>query len=245
MNKRWRMADSGWRMGQRGRSLTIITARCLLLAALLFTSGCGEGYLAHMIHGPDKVPAAYTLADRPTLIVVDDPAGRFQDPNLPAVVAVNIEFNIKQNKALEAPIVPARELADMQSKLGDEYARLPIDELGRRLGAEQVIYALIDDVTLQSTSGMYRPTALAQVKVIDATTGKRLFPEAPAVIDPNASTRGRNVVAQFRGGTSVGADSQGAAVAMRRELAEMLGRDIARLFFKWKPPEIGSRFEER
>ncbi len=220
-------------------------AALLLLLMLTSLTGCGEGYLAQLIHGPDKVPAAYTLAARPTLIFVEDPAGRFRDPNLPAVVAVNIEHNLKQNKALEASIVPARDVADLQSQLGDQFAKLPIDELGRRLGAEQVIYVLIDDVTLQTMAGVFRPTALAQVKVIDATTGQRLFPEAPAVIDPKTPTRGRSVTSQFRGGTSVGTDSQGMAVALRRQLAELLGRDIARLFYKWTPPEIGSRFEEK
>ena len=222
-----------------------MTRRLALLMALCF-SGCGsEGYLSHLINGPDKVPAVYTLEEQPTLILVDDPADLFNDPNIALTVAINIEFNLNQNKVLVGKTIPAREIANLQAKAGDRFKTMPVDQIGRELGAEQVLYVLIDDITMEQVPGVYRPKATVQVKVIDAAAGRRLFPNPPAPNQPPSDmpVRGHPVVTELHyKGPNQG--SQGALSLLRRQLAEVLGRDIARQFYRWKPPEIGSRFEE-
>lgn len=221
------------------RAILIFIALCLLV-------GCGgEGYFSHLVSGGDKVPALYTLEERPTLILVDDPADRFADPNLPLTVAINIEHHLKQNEVLVDKIIAQRKVADLQAKHGLDFASMPVDRVGRELEAEQVIYVLIDDVALENVPGVFRPKATAQVKVIDVKTGRRLFPNPPAPNQPieTTPTRGHPIVTEM---SYKGSDinSRGTLTQLKRQLAETVGRDAARLFYKWKPPEIGHRFEE-
>lgn len=218
-----------------------------LLSAAVVLCGCDSiiGFPAAAIGGPGKVPAAYTLPDRPTLVLVDDPTARFSDPNLALVVAANVEHHLKFHEVLTAPLVPTSRLADLQAKAGDDYAAMPVDQIGRELGAQQVIYVLIDAVSLQDVPGVYKPSATAQVKVIDTATGRRLFPDPPAPNQPASSTpvRGQPVAVELKyKGADVG--SRGAVERMKRTVAEVLGRDVARLFYKWSPPEPGYRFDE-
>jgi len=233
------MRYDGWRRW-------IPSAWALPVCAVLLTACGGEGYLMHAITGGDKVPAVYELEDRSTLIFVDDPRDVFADPNLALTVAVNIEHHFKRNKVLAGKVVPAARLADLKASRGEQFNRMPIDEVGRELDAEQVLYVLVEEASLEQAPGAFRPTAVVQVKVIDAATGKRMFPNPPAPNAPPATepVRGHVVRTEMRYQQSRITQSAGDLTMMKRQLAEVLGRDVARQFYRWKPPEIGSRFDE-
>lgn len=214
------------------------TAACVLAAAALGSAGCEAiAFLGAM--GGEKVKAQYKLPNRPTLVMVEDPERHLGNPTLNSVAAANAAFHLKQNQALTAPLIDQAELTALEARLGQEYARTPIDQVGRLLGAEQVVHVQVDSVSMQTAPGVYRPTAIVQVKVIDVADGERLFPEAPRFTNPNAPPPGHRVKAQLSV-RSAGTDGRGTTAVLAQSLAEEIGHTVARLFYDHKKPEPGS-----
>lgn len=210
-----------------------LLAPLLLVVLTLASVGCeGPAFLASAFTGDKKkVDAVFTLEDRPTLIVVDDPDRRLGSTTLAGVASANTAFHLKRNDVLTSRIVPERDVSNLAAQLGSEFYKIPIDDLGRRLGAEQVIYASVDSVTLQAAPTLYRPLAVVQVKVIDAAEGRRLFPPPPPIAEPGAPSRGRTIQVELRP-KGVNTESQGTDAMMARQLAERVGLEIAQLFYE-------------
>lgn len=206
-----------------------------LLLALLALAGCEVFSMAAMMAtGGDKIQPIYTLSDRPTAIVVDDPRNVLGGPSLTGVVASNLAHHLKANGAVTAPIVPHAQVAALADRLGSEFALTPIDQIGRLLKAEQVIYLEIEQAALLAAPGAYRPTAVVELKVIDAVKGQRLYPPPPPIDEPGAPSRGRTVSVQMNY-EGVETHSRGADAMITRALAERIGLEIARLFYEHRP----------
>ena len=215
----------------------------LLLAMLLAAAGCEAlGFVASL--GGEKVKAVYELPVRTTLVVVDDPTQQFSSPVLSGVVAYNFNFHLEQNilkpdaKQAKPLVVSQRVLAAIRAELDDEYASTPIDTLGKLAEAEQVIYVLIESAKLQTAPNVYRPTALARVKVIDVAKGTRLFPQPRPFPDPAAPPPGHPVRVQMSASTG-DPNGRGLDAMLAHGLAEQLGQQIAQVFYEHKKPEPG------
>lgn len=203
------------------------------LAAL--AAGCeGPSFLAKTVLGEDKVKPVYTLPDRPTLVMVDDPGQVLANPILAGVIATNVEHHLKDSGAIAAPFVTQARFTSVRDRLDKEYALTPVDQVGRLAGAEQVIWIKIHSAMLQPAPGFYRPTASIELKVLDAVEGKRLFPEPPPIIEPGAPSRGHMMEIGFRY-KGLEAQSPGQDAMLARRLAERVGRDVAQLFFEHRP----------
>lgn len=193
-----------------------------------------------------KVKAIYKLPDRTTLIVVDDPGNLLNDPALTGVVAGGVKLELETNKAFEkGSVVSPTKLAEHLASLGDAAAQTPLDQLGRDLGAEQVIAVHIENAEMGQDPGAYRPTVLTRVKLIDVTTGKRQFPpqDVGAAVDASLAARGYPVKSQlfYRVGSTGTTLDMAKAV---RAIAQRAGRDAARVFSDYRPREPGTPFEE-
>src|SRR6185436_9787846 len=57
---------------------------------------------------------------------------------------------------------------------------MSISEIGRAVGAEQIVYASVDSFSLTPDGVNFAPFAKLRVKVIDAVNDKRLFPPEAA-----------------------------------------------------------------
>jgi hypothetical protein len=76
-----------------------IAAVLLLLALFAALPGCpGPSWIAQGFK--KKTDAIYKIANRPTVIVVDDPAGQFNNPVLKSVIASQAGFLLKQDHAV-------------------------------------------------------------------------------------------------------------------------------------------------
>lgn len=207
-------------------------AAALLLTAALASAGC-EGFAFLAALGGETVPAMYELQDRPTLIMVEDPHNALGDASLNRLIASHADHHLRDHEVLSEPAVPQGELAALAERLGDAYARTPIDEVGQALEAEQVIHVLIDSVSLQAAPGVYRPTVTAEVRVIDAVESRRLFPASRRVEDPDSRPPGHPIRTQLTYRTDE-TEARALEVSLKRALAERLGEDVAQVFYKHK-----------
>ncbi len=152
-------------------------AVCLLGAIAAWTGGCNlVGAGAYIIHGPEKQPAEYVLPQKMTVVFIDDRANVFPRSRLIQQAALRAT-----NELLKvAKVVPG---ALDPSTITREAAReatgrlMAIDEIGRKVNAEVVIYAVPRTFSLADERGTI-PTCILDVKVVDCQTGERLWPAA-------------------------------------------------------------------
>lgn len=150
---------------------------CLLASVALWSGGCNlVGAGAYIIHGPEKQPAEYVLPQKMAVVFIDDRANVFPRSRLIQQTALRAT-----NELLKvAKVVPG---ALDPSTITREAARettgrlMPIDEIGRKVNAEIVIYAVPRTFSLADERGTI-PTCILDVKVVDCQTGERLWPAA-------------------------------------------------------------------
>lgn len=221
----------------------ILITLLLGTALLLSLPACEPGaVLVDAIQGPEKVQPLYLLPDVPTLIMVDDPKHLLNNPGLARQIATTAIHYLEFNEVLPtASFVDPKELAKLESELGNRWATTPIDEIGRRLGAQQIIYAKINSARFHFAETLYRPEATIEVKVINADDGQRLWPEPPALVDPTNLPPGHLIQIKdhyvSRDSRYVG-DSTPDDLA--RRLADDAGLRLARLFYQWQKDQPGA-----
>lgn len=226
---------------RRAQTMAGWRSAAVLLAVL--AQGCaGPGFLADLFKGPGKVKAQYTLPDQPTLILVDDPQHLLGGPAMPGVVANNIAYHFQQQKkpVINAPLISQQALDTYAATHGDQFAATPIDQVGRDLGADTVLYVLVKSVEMNVAGSVYHPEAAVEVKVIDALDGQRLWPTAGKLADTSRSPPGHELVVEMpHRDTLQQAPGPGTRRLIDRELAEKIGLEVSRLFYDWKRPERG------
>jgi hypothetical protein len=205
----------------------------LLVLVCLACAGCeGPGFAAYVIAGPPKIKAKYTLEKRPTLVIVDDPRNTLGNPNYPVVVGANVGFHLQGNKALlPEQVVSQDRLSVLASQMGNRYPLTPIDQIGARLGADQVIHVMIRSASMRADNTYYQPTAAVEVKVIDTRTGKRLFPEADGSTGTVATRPGQSLSVALPRQT-LDETRRHALPTLARDLAERVGQEVAQLFYQ-------------
>lgn len=212
------------------------------LVALLLTAipGCQIfGIIANAFF-PSKVAARYHPADRPTLILVDDPANQLNGPAYLATIASHVGFHLTEANVLSPDHVISPYLSyELADRLGEHYTRASVDRVGKEVGAQQVIHLHIQSVQLQEDPGMLRPSAVIQVKIIDVTEVLKLFP-SPDELQPESENGIVSVVMPRRVDRGDGMES---LTNIRQALAERIARDVARLFFDYLPRQPGEPFD--
>jgi hypothetical protein len=140
-------------------------------------SGCRIAGYAASIYGTPPVPAAYEPAKTPMVVVVKDapdPMGLVVESD---ALALKIEQQITQYEI--APLIPSSKLSEVRSLNLGGFAAMTPAQIGRAVGADQVLYVKIISSSLGSDGGeqMIKGLIETQVSVIDTNTGTMLWPK--------------------------------------------------------------------
>ncbi len=215
---------------------------CLLLTMLFSISGCEAFAFFTQVISPEKTPAVFDLPPVRTAILVDDTSNQLGDPNHTGVIAQRMIFDFVQSQKLtQEQTVNYRFVRDLEGKLGTDFERTPVDEIGRTLGADQVIHVNIDYVQMSVQPGIIEPKAIVTLKVIDVNKAVRLFPEPSPVSDIEGletSKRGYRISVELPRSVMMDVDS-GTQNLLYRQLAEQIGYQAARVFYKHPAEEDG------
>jgi hypothetical protein len=228
---------------RRAAIRTAASASVLSLAAaaalLLLPAGCnviGAGaVVGEKIFGPAAVDPAYTLGPEPVLVLVENyrnPVGAMSDSEeVTYFIVKQLRENLKPDKEKDPPkinVIDPDKLLEFQNAHPSEYAKMKIPQVGKALGAKQVLYVdlQVSGVDVTPGSELLRGRFSAVVKVVDVATGQSRWP---------------NDIAD---GYAVGWESKPQRPGDRvypaavRERALRVGANrVARLFYKWKPEE--------
>ena len=130
-----------------------------------------------LISGPPKIDALYELdPDRTYVVFVDDMRSRMPKRSLRAILSRATERELIRNEALPAEqVIPG---AVAYTVIQDESwgDRMSIVDIGRRVGADVIIYVTIDRFQLTRDGISAWPVLSARVKVLDTVDNKRLWP---------------------------------------------------------------------
>ena len=216
----------------------VLPAAALVAMAAPLMVGCAVvGYTATILQPPKKVKAKFDLPkDGRTLVFVDD-AGHET-----AYEGIKRELTEHLNRALNGKelvkeTVPYEELSNLRLAT-PEFNRLAIGEVGRRLGAELVIYVEITRFSLKDTDADVMWNGRLEVAVAVKRVGQGWlwpkdrvggYPVEPVVREPAAST------------------SEGYGRRLAAVLAATMADRIAKLFYthrlKWRPGREEKRTE--
>ena len=190
-----------------------------------------------------QIDAKYALADRATVVIVDDFDRVLGGPAMTGITAQTIGEALRANEVIEeARLVPQSALRAAASELGEAYRQTPPDRVGRLVNAEQVIHVNLESVDLLRAPGVFEPKATAGVRVIDAPKSKGLFPEAQRFDGAAAGPSQYTLQVEMPVSQPERAGA-GARRMMRRKLAAEIGRQVARLFYDHNKPPPGDNLK--
>lgn len=208
-----------------------------LLGAPLLTWGCNlAGPALYVLQGPPKTPAAHNLADRPTVVFVDDRRNALPRFELRGVICDAAIQTLMKEKIVTRGI-DSREVLNLVRKQDTDKDLMPIDQIGRVAGAEQIVYVRIVAFMITPDGYTPRPVAGAEVRVIDVVAREKIFPE------PDQETA-RYVEATLEPQALDDYQNTGARRQMEDRLARQLGKTIAQLFFDHERKELGGNLRK-
>jgi hypothetical protein len=200
----------------------------LLAWAIVAAGGCAVfEYVVAQFAPPKTVKAEYDPPKGKTVLVfVED------DGTLLSYEPIKEELTERVGKEIVAQgicakTVPYQKLMGLVSQ-EPNFKRIWIGEVGQRLGADLVLYVVVNHFSLKETevSSLWRGELKTTVKLVDSKTG---------LLWPKDRTSGFPLsVIERPSSQSV---SQAYALELTRALAEKMSVKVARLFYEHKVPE--------
>lgn len=194
-----------------------------LLVLCLLAGGCNiVAPIAMLVHGPPKVPAEHRLdRDRPVAVVIDDPDSVVPSLGYRRVMLAAVQENLADRAKIREVVDGRDTMAVLQRDSAQE--RMSLAEIGKAIGAEQIVWARVDSFGLAAPTGEYRPNARLRVKVIDVAANRKAWPDEPP--------RGYALDVTMRVRPDYVPSSGPEQRAAMEELAEYTGRAVAELFY--------------
>lgn len=201
----------------------------VMLAAALLAAGCTPlGAILYKITPEQEIPAKFTLANVPTVVLVEN----YRNPDIAAndaeLVARYLQSELTSHKDVKITLVKTEKILDLRNNRPKDFPTMSIPQIAKAVGAEQVVYVDLQGANITSLTGqsMFQGKASAAIKVIDAKTGMSTFP--PDSVDGMQVTY---ETSQLKG------QEEGSYNVVRDDLYSGLATKIGRNFHVWKQSE--------
>jgi len=207
------------------RSCSPVALGLLTLVGIAALFGCAvPGVIGYKVFGPPAVPARYVPPKDQALVVLVE-AAHSPAASVPEAeeLVQSLHADLKAQKV--APLIDIGKVHDLRDTEGQGFTKLSISEIGRRVGARQIIYVDLTQCDLTSDPGteVYSLKVSAKVRVVDAITAQTLWPDA----------EGGELFEYQTPPTRATSDMS--ASTIKRVALKLTGNEIARMFYAWKP----------
>lgn len=217
----------GARLNRRlGRRFGLLGVSLLALGlALVAPVGCNIlGPVVAVVSGPATRSAAYELDPSLNYVIfIDDLRSNLPKRSLRDIIALTAEENILAEGLLSPDNLISATAARRAASSETNENKMPIVEIGKRVGADVVIYLTIDGFLLSRDGASAMPTALSRLKILDVHENRRLWP-------PNEE--GYSVIVQPQREMGDLPKDLAGRNAMEVALAKRLGLALAQTFYK-------------
>jgi hypothetical protein len=194
--------------------------------------------VAYAIGPEPKIAAIHIIENKPTVVFVDDRLGRVSPSRLVRTLADQTSEMLLDMELVETVYRPADAIAFVKQNDRSDNV-VSNQDIAEAVGADQLVY--IEIMRFDLTAGGYsgKPTAVLNVKVLDITDSKIVFP------DPESGQMIHQLLVElptvdielFR---SLSGRSQ-----IKEQLAIESGDAVARLFYEYEPRILGDRLQAR
>ncbi|MBT8485487.1 MAG: hypothetical protein HKO59_08250 [Phycisphaerales bacterium] len=231
-------------MNHRTSIIGLLVTLTAAAAGVGSLSGCNIlGPASYLIGGLPKIDAEYELVDRPTVVFVDDRANVIvaSAHAMRHAIADRVSTDLmKQGVLSQENTISPRDAMGIVNNRDRHEELMPVDAIGRAVGAEQVIFIEMR-LFAESTDGVTpRPTAACGVRVIDVAERVRLYPLTEDTIEPS-----RPVQATMPAVDPIVFRSTSSRLKVHELLAEETGAAIAKLFYRHESRELGGNLNPR
>ncbi len=219
-------------MPNRSAPLVRLLVAAAALAGLGAAAGCNVvAPIAYAIHGPGNVEAVHTLDENQTVVYfIDDPSSKIAQRRLRYTMA-DVASQTLLEKKVVLDVLDSRTIlaAATKERHGD---RMSITELGRAVGADVVIYAVVTNFSMANEGNTFVPSTSMRVKIIDVAQGARVWPAAES---------GYLVEVRLPQRPGTTALEQNNRLQTETALAEKAGLALAQLFYKHEITDSATR----
>ena len=201
---------------------SFLSAFCLLLTAYCLP-GCNiGGALAYKAFGPAKVKADYAPPKQPLLVLVENYSHSADLQPSADQLGTLVIADLKAHKV--GPLVDPNPLYTLRSEKPGEYEKMKIPDIGRFVGAKQVIYVDLQECQVKAVPGadVIKGKIAAKVRVVDVDTGQTKWPDT-------------GVSHPVETGTDYVRKETDAPLAVRGQMIQELSMKIGRLFYGHQP----------
>lgn len=215
------------------RPLALGAIATCALAALLTLPACNIfGPIFVVAQGPPKIDALYKLDEkRPTVVFVGDRTNILPRPRLREVIATSAQDLLIKEGGLKNVIDSRSAYAVVSRDREGQVTNL--QELGKQVGAEIVVYASIDSFVIEPSNDRYSLRCTMRARVLDVTQ------ESPRVwpTDPD----GYAVSAEYRQPPGKEVATNVDVQEIQNALAEQAGKALAQLFYTHERAKAAAR----
>ena len=209
-------------------------AACLLVVGVLpLLSGCAAASaIQYKLFGPPPVPARYMPPKEPMLVLVEEgnrSSGAMVETE---ELASALEDELKSHDV--APLVDSNQVQQLRDRGQAAFRSMSIGEIGRRAGARQVLYVALRRFEFEhpESADVVRVKIETEIKMVDTQTQEVRFPMTGDGEPFEFETPYTRITPQ---------NSQS---ALRASTIQTAAREIARMFYTWKPETMGEENRE-
>jgi hypothetical protein len=204
----------------------VLRLACALLL-FLTVGGCAlPGALAYKIFGPSEIPARYSVPKTPLLVLVENAhSGSIAMPEADALSQVIFD-DLQEHHV--APLIDPIKVHELRDHNPTGFAKLSIAEIGRELGAQQVLYIRVHQLDIESppASGAVRLKIGANIRIVETASARTTWPESGDTEAYDVETPWQRI----EPGTS--------RSGLNQEVLRESGEEIARWFYAYKPENM-------
>jgi len=196
----------------------------LLAAVAMLTAGCGApSALLYKLYGPPPIPPKYVVPHEPLLLLVENAhSGSVAIPEADELARV-IYDDLQEHHV--APLVDFAKLHELRDHNPQAFGKMTIADIGRALGAKQVLYLHVDQINIEQPQGgdVVRLKIAVQAKMVDVPTAITVWPTSGETEPYIHETR----LQRIEPGTTKS--------GLNHQILRQSGTDIARWFYQYQP----------
>jgi hypothetical protein len=156
-----------------------LRAVVLLMAVALLGSGCALSAIAYKVMGPPPIPPRYKVPPTDPLLVLVENAHSSSSaiPEAEELARV-IHDDLAEHKV--APMIEPSKVNELRDANPQAFAKMTIAQMGRALGAKQVLYVHVDQLDINSTdaSQVVRLKIALKLKMVNVATATTVWPKS-------------------------------------------------------------------
>jgi hypothetical protein len=199
----------------------------LLAVSISLVAGCElAGVAIDRAGGGSTIKAKYVPVPKDSMLVLVESYGLALDSGIEAEhLTLSLSKSLTDNKI--APVLNNEKLEHLKDVDPREYHKLTIADIGRRLGAKQVLYVNISraEIVRPPGSGQVRGHMEATVKIVDSASAETRFPT-------DSSSEAVQITTTWIPDNANKTESD-----VRAQMADQMAEDISKLFHDYHPDD--------